>query len=115
MDIENFKTTLFNIIGASSKITGDLILSGPTTICGEVEGIITTTSRLVLDRNSRVTGIIHGHDVEVTGFFKGEIVCTGTLSLKAGSEVAGIIKASKLVIYPGAVVDMEGSADSATL
>lgn len=115
MNIENFKTTLFNIIGASSKITGDLLLSGPTTICGEVEGLISTSSRLVLDRNSKMIGTINGHDVEITGFFKGEIYCTGTLSLRAGSEVAGTIKANKLVIYPGAVVDMEGSADSATL
>lgn len=114
MDIEDFKTTRFNVMGANSKIVGELELDGPTTICGQVEGTISTTSRLVLDRNSRMSGKIQGHDVEITGAFQGEIICTGTLSIRAGSEVSGKIRAAQLVIYPGALVDMEGSADSAT-
>mgnify|MGYP003390300722 CR=1 FL=1 len=112
MDIEDFKTTRFNIVGANSKISGELHLDGPTTICGSMNGTIHTTSRLVLDRNSNMLGTIKGHDVEITGRFQGEIQCTGTLSLRAGSEVTGIINAAKLVIYPGATVDMEGSADA---
>ncbi len=112
MDIEDFKTTRFNIIGANSKISGELNLDGPTIICGVMEGTINTTSRLSLDRNSRMLGTITGHDVEITGQFKCEIHCTGTLSLRAGSEVTGIINAAKLVIYPGAIVDMDGRAEA---
>ena len=112
MDIEDFKTTRFNVLGAQSKIKGEFHLSGPTTVCGEVDGTIHTTARLVLDRQSRMQGTIHGHDIEITGYFRGEIFSTGTLSLKAGSEVSGTIKATNLVIYPGALVDMDGVADS---
>lgn len=112
MDIEDFKSTRFNVIGASSKLVGELHLDGPTTICGSVEGTIVTSSRLLLDRQSTMFGTIKGHDIEITGRFQGEIQCTGTLSLRAGSEVTGTIHAARLVIYPGAVVDMEGSANA---
>lgn len=107
MDIQDFKKTRFNVLGVNSKMTGEIHFDGPTTLCGEMQGTIFTTSRLVLDRNSRMVGTIRGHDVEITGHFEGEIECTGTLALKAGSEVSARIKATNLVVYPGAVVNMD--------
>lgn len=115
MDIQDFKTTRFNVIGAQSKLTGELHFEGPTTICGQVNGTLVSVARLVLDRQSDMLGVIRGHDVEISGSFSGEIHCTGTLSIKAGSKVEGKLHAAKLVIYPGAVVDIQGSAEANAL
>lgn len=112
MDIQDFKTTRFNVFGAGTKISGELYLEGATTLCGHVEGTLVAApgTQLTLDRTSRVSGNVHGHDIEIHGRFHGEIHCTGTLSLRAGCHFSGKIQAGKLVIYPGAQVEMEAAA-----
>ncbi len=112
MEIENFKHTLFNVVGKGTCLRGEIQLAGPTTLAGEVNGVVRGTDKIVLARTARVEGEIHAHDVEIHGFFSGEIRCSGTLSLRSGSEVMGVLKATNLVIYPGALVNMEGETGS---
>lgn len=115
MEIENFKHTLFNVLGKGTRLMGEIQLSGPTTLAGEVNGVVRGTDKIVIARTARVEGEIHAHDVEIHGFFSGEVHCSGTLSLRAGSEVSGVLKAVNLVIYPGSVVNMEGETKSPAL
>ncbi len=112
MDITDFKTVRFNVLGSGSRLKGEFHLEGPTTLAGEVEGVIHAPAgaRLVLERGSRMKGDIHGDEVEIHGVFEGAVSCTGTLALRAGCEFTGKVKAGKLVVYPGASVDMESDA-----
>jgi cytoskeletal protein CcmA (bactofilin family) len=112
MDISDFKTSRFNIIGGQSRMKGELYLSGPSTLSGEIEGEIhaSSDSQLVIEKTARVTGLIRGHDVEIHGHFEGHLEASGTLILRPGSLTQGIVKANKLVIYPGATLDGETAA-----
>ena len=112
MDITDFKTSRFNIVGDGTRLKGELHLVGRSSISGEVDGHLFAAegSQLILGKTSRVMGVLKGHDVEIHGTFQGELHATGTLVLRPGSETSGTIHAAKLVVYPGAVMNSETNA-----
>jgi len=109
MDIEDFKTTRFNVLGQGTRIKGEFHFSGRSSVSGEIEGqlIALEGSYLIIEKTAHVRGDIQAFDVEVHGIFDGKINARGTLSLKPGSVVSGQIKAANLVIYPGAQLNSE--------
>jgi cytoskeletal protein CcmA (bactofilin family) len=112
MDITDFKTSRFNIVGDGSRLQGILHLAGRSSISGEVEGELHAAegSQLILEKTSRVQGKLFGHDVEIHGHFQGELHATGTLTLRPGSDTSGVIHAARLVVYPGALLNSDTSA-----
>lgn len=112
MDIEDFKTTRFSVLGAGTKLVGELHFSGRTAISGEVEGHLVALpgAQLILEKTAHVRGSITGHDVEIHGTFDGTLRATGTLSLKPNCQVSGEVVAGHLVIYPGAQLNSECAA-----
>jgi cytoskeletal protein CcmA (bactofilin family) len=109
MDIEDFKTTRFNILGHGTRIKGELHFFGRSSVSGEIEGELVALegSYLILEKTANVKGEISAFDVEIHGIFEGTITARGTLSLKPGSTVSGKIKATHLVVYPGAQLNSE--------
>ena len=112
MDIQDFKTARFNIVGFGSKLKGEMHLSGRSSLSGEFEGEIIASegADLIIEKTAQVMGSIKAYNVEIHGQFKGEIVAMGTLSIRPGSLVTGQLRAQRLVIYPGAHVDSETAA-----
>ncbi|MCM2351538.1 MAG: polymer-forming cytoskeletal protein [Bacteriovoracaceae bacterium] len=109
---KDFKDFHYNVLGAKSKVTGDLILSGDTIINSVIEGTIEVEGhgKLVLERGSIVKGKIKAIDLEIFGSVEGEIECSGLLSIRSSAFVQGQIKSGRLVIYPGAIVEMNASS-----
>lgn len=109
---KDFKDFHYNVFGAKSKFTGDLVLSGDTIINSVVEGTIEIVDqgKLILERGSIVKGKIKAIDLEIFGSVEGEIECSGLLSIRSSAYVQGQIKSGRLVIYPGAVVEMSASS-----
>lgn len=112
MDIEDFKAARFNIVGVGSRLKGELFLTGRSSVSGEIQGHLKASegSHIILEKTSRVEGSIDAHDVEIHGYFKGDLQASGTLSLRPGSSVQGQIKAARLVVYPGAQLNTETEA-----
>lgn len=106
---QDFKDFKYNILGSHSQIQGDLTLSGDAIITSRIEGSIKVVGegRLILERGSFVEGKIEAHDVEIFGTVKGEIRSTGTVSVRASAKISGSLEAKKLVVYPGAIVEMD--------
>jgi cytoskeletal protein CcmA (bactofilin family) len=112
MNDQDFKEFNYNVLGAQSKITGDLVLTGDTIVNSHVEGsiVIKEKGKLVLERGSFVKGKIFAIDLEIFGSVDGEIECSGLVSIRSSAQVQGQIKSGRLVIYPGAVVEMNASS-----
>lgn len=110
----DFKDFNYNVLGAKSKIVGDLVLVGDTIINSHVEGSIQVTGqgKLILERGSMVQGKINAIDLEIFGTVDGNIECSGLVSIRSSAVVTGEIKSGKLVIYPGAVVEMTASSQA---
>jgi len=109
---QDFKNFHYNVLGAKSRITGDLVLAGDAIINSTVEGSIEVLGqgKLILERGSFVKGKIKAIDLEIFGTVDGEIECSGLVSIRSSAEVRGQIKSGRLVIYPGAVVEMNASS-----
>ncbi len=108
----DFKQFYYNILGVKSQVIGNLILSGDAIITSSVEGSVEMLDKgkLILERGSFIKGKIKAIDLEIFGRVEGEIECSGLVSIRSGAQVSGTIKSGRLVIYPGAIVEM--TADS---
>ncbi len=109
---QDFREFHYNVLGAKSVITGNLILLGDTIITAYIEGSveIRDEGKLILERGSFVKGKIKAIDLEIFGKVEGDIHCSGLVSIRSSAEVVGNIKSGRLVIYPGAVVEMQASS-----
>ncbi len=112
MDIQDFKTARFNVVGFGSKVKGEMHLNGRSSLSGEFEGDIIALegADLIIEKTANVQGSIKAHNVEIHGHFQGSIEASGTLSIRPGSQVTGQLRAQRLVIYPGAHVNSETAA-----
>jgi cytoskeletal protein CcmA (bactofilin family) len=91
-----------NIIGSSTKITGDISSEGDFRIEGTVDGTIHTSGRLIVGREGVVTGTVNCENADVEGMISGTLNCTGTLTLKSTAVIDGEVFIEKLAVEPGA-------------
>ena len=112
MTDQDFRQFNYNVLGTNSRIKGDLTLSGDAIITSTIEGSIEVLDqgKLVLERGSFIKGKIKAIDLEIFGKVEGDIECSGLVSIRSSAEVIGSIKSSRLVIYPGAIVEMKASS-----
>lgn len=113
---QDFREFHYNVLGLNSKITGDLFLCGDSIITSEIQGnvVMQDEGKLILERGSKIIGSIKGIDVEIFGEVEGDIECRGLVSIRSGARVSGTIKSGRLVIYPGAIVEVNAVAQEET-
>ena len=91
-------------IGKSVLIRGELKGSEELYVDGQVEGTIQLSeSRLTIGPNAVLAADISARDVLVMGRIQGNIVASGRVELRAGSQVDGDIRALRLAIEDNAV------------
>jgi cytoskeletal protein CcmA (bactofilin family) len=112
MNDTDFRKFNYNVLGTNSSIKGDLILSGDAIITSKIEGSIEVkdTGKLVLERGSYIIGKVKAIDLEIFGQVDGEIDCSGLVAIRSSAHVVGSVKSARLVIYPGAVVEMSANS-----
>lgn len=114
---QDFREFNYNVLGAKSKFTGDLVLCGDAIITSEIHGSleIKEEGKLVLERGSFIKGKIKAIDLEIFGKVEGDIECSGLVSIRSSAEVIGTIRSGRLVIYPGAIVEMSAVSQNPEL
>jgi len=90
------------VIAAHSLIKGELHLSGPTVVCGRVEGMIVAEDALEIAAEGMVEGDIHGVVVDVQGTVKGNVIASQACRLGPTARVVGELRAANLAIAEGA-------------
>lgn len=86
---------------------GDLIAVNDIRIDGKLKGKIETKGRLVIGPAAKVEGEVTSPGVDVLGTLQGNIVSSGTVSLRSKAVVTGTIKTAYIVIESGAVFNGE--------
>lgn len=114
---QDFKKLNYNIIGNLSHFEGEIKIQGDTIIAGSFSGTITVldNSKILIERDAKVSAKIFCHDIEVFGSFEGSIQSNGTLIIRSSAHISGKIEAKKLSIYPGAILNMEGKTPEEAL
>lgn len=111
LDISNQN---FTLLGKGSKIKGSFIFSGLTRLNSQIEGdlVMETQDDLFIEKDATVKGSIKCHNLNLYGFFEGNILASGKVSIYPCANLNGKINASQIEIHPGALVDFEGHTES---
>jgi cytoskeletal protein CcmA (bactofilin family) len=98
-----------SLIGAGTRIEGNLSFVGGLRVDGEVKGNVTATgsepSTLVVSEQARIDGEIHVSHLVVNGAINGPVFSAEFLELQARSRVKGDVHYNTLEMHLGAVVE----------
>ena len=91
-------------IGKSVQIYGEVKGSEDLIVDGTIEGTITLNdSRLTIGPNANVQANVSARDVVLLGALTGDVIASGRVELRAGSNLKGDIRAARLSIEENAI------------
>ena len=111
-DSKFFSSPSVDVIEKSTKIIGDIFSKADFRIDGEVEGNITTSGKVVVGNNGKVSGKLSCSNADISGNISGIIEISETLSLMSDSYIQGEIITGKLSVEEGAQVEASISMKS---
>ena len=98
-----------SLVGAETRIEGNISFSGGLRVDGEINGNVIATSgklsTLVLSEHGRITGEINATHLMVNGEVEGPVYATEYLELQSKAKVVGDIHYKTLEIQLGAIVE----------
>ena len=84
---QNIDAGSINLLGAGTKINGDITSNGDFRIDGNLLGNITISGKLVLGSTGRIEGNIQCANADLSGEVKGTVNISETLSLKSTAKI----------------------------
>jgi cytoskeletal protein CcmA (bactofilin family) len=98
-----------SLIGAGTKVNGDLHFSGGLRVDGEIDGNVIATpgkpSTLVLSEHARVDGEINVTHLVVNGMVTGPVYAAEYLELQSKAKLIGDVHYKTLEIQLGAIIE----------
>jgi len=98
-----------SLIGAETKISGNLSFSGGLRVDGEIVGDVVSDGgkpgTLVLSEQARIEGAIRVSHVVINGAVTGPVYASEYVELQAKARVSGDVHYKTLEMHLGAVVD----------
>ncbi len=92
-----------NRIVEGTKIIGDLIAESNLRIDGEVDGNVSTASKVVIGENGFIKGNLTCQEADIEGKISGNLSIESLLILRETANVQGNINTLKLHVEEGAV------------
>jgi len=97
-----------SLIGAETRVRGDIVFSGGLRIDGQVDGNVATldgkSGTLVVSERARISGKVEVSHVVVNGTVEGPITAKDYLELQGKARVVGDLAYKTLEMHLGAVV-----------
>ena len=98
-----------SLIGAGTRIEGNVTFAGGLRVDGEILGNVTAVSEqastLVVSEQARIDGEIRVSHLVVNGTINGPVYATEYLELQAKSRVIGDVQYSRIEMHLGAIVE----------
>ena len=91
-----------NVIVEGSKIIGDFIAESNVRIDGEIQGNVTSSSKVVVGQTGLIKGNLMCCDGDIEGRVEGTLKLEGLLTLRSSANVTGEISTAKIQIEEGA-------------
>jgi cytoskeletal protein CcmA (bactofilin family) len=91
-----------NRINEGTTIKGEIHSKGFFRIDGNIEGNVSTPSKVVLGRTGVIRGTLTCENADIEGKFVGNLDVSGTLSLKSTAYIEGDVVVGKLAVELGA-------------
>ncbi len=101
--------TIDTLIGAKSRLSGDLHFEGGLRIDGQVEGNVQAAgdkpAMLVISELASVTGAVSAAHIIVNGTVNGPVHASALLELQPKARIVGDVSYKALEMHNGAVVE----------
>jgi cytoskeletal protein CcmA (bactofilin family) len=98
-----------SLIGAGTRIEGNLTFIGGLRVDGEVKGNVVAAadqpSTLVISEHAKIEGEIHVSHLVINGNVLGPVYSTEFLELQAHSRVLGDVHYNTLEMHLGAIIE----------
>jgi cytoskeletal protein CcmA (bactofilin family) len=98
-----------SLIGAGTRIEGNVTFAGGLRVDGEILGNVTAVSEqastLVVSEQARIDGEIRVSHLVVNGTINGPVHAAEFLELQAKSRVVGDVQYSRIEMHLGAIVE----------
>jgi len=98
-----------SLIGASTRIEGNVFFSGGLRVDGAVRGKVAAlpdqAGTLVVSEHARIDGEVQAAHLVINGTINGPVHCQESLELQASCRVKGDVHYKSLEIQLGAVVE----------
>ena len=98
-----------SLIGATTRIEGNVFFSGGLRVDGSVRGNVAATAEqpgtLVVSEQATIDGEVQAAHVVVNGTINGPVNATESLELQPGSRVKGDVHYKSVEMHQGAVVE----------
>ena len=99
------------LIGAGTKVTGDVTFTGGLRVDGEIKGNVQAAgdqpSTLVISEHARIEGEIHVSHLVINGTVIGPMHATELLELQPKASIIGDVKYEALEMHQGATINGE--------
>lgn len=95
-------TQQMTVIGADTKIRGDMTFDGTARILGGFEGSITAKGELQIAESANCKATVDAAKVMIDGTVEGNVTARERVELTAKARVKGDVSAAKLVVAEGA-------------
>lgn len=97
--------SVISIIGPGMRVVGDCSTEGTLRVEGTVEGKISAGKAVVVGKDGVVTGDISTQDAVISGTVTGTLVADSRLELQATSRIDGDVRARRMQLEEGAVLN----------
>lgn len=99
-----------SLIGAGTRIEGDVLFAGGLRIDGEVVGNIkaaegAASSTLVISEKARVEGGVEVAHLVINGTVVGQVVVGDSLEMQSHARIVGDVEYAVIEMHQGAVID----------
>lgn len=106
--------TVISIIGPGMKVVGDCETDGTIRVEGSVKGSLRAGKAVVVGKDGVVDGDIATQDAVISGRVTGTLVAESRLELQATCRVEGEVRARRMQLEEGAVLNGTVTMGSAT-
>ena len=97
-----------NTIAQGTTFNGDLVSEGDFRVEGLINGSLHTSGKVVIGKTGSVEGVLSCKNADVEGKFKGNLIVSGTLSLRVSAYIEGDVQIEQLSVEPGATFNASG-------
>ena len=103
------QNTIDTLIGAETRIEGDIHFSGGLRVDGAIRGNVTeptgTPSTLILSEHGRIEGAVNASRVMINGKVIGPVKADHLIELQPKARITGDVYYKSLEMHTGAVIE----------
>lgn len=92
------------VVGAGTKISGDLNIAGLVRVDGDINGNLETTGRVIIGEKARIHGNVTARAAVIGGIVEGDVFAPDGIQLFSSSVVYGDVITKKISVSEDSLI-----------